>query len=235
MQYLPHLTRAWDSQFYVGGEIDIQPNGSTYTGYTSIAGGWNLGAPVNIFFCGEFDSPPAEAKAFAGRNTFPVGRHFRTFDNGSVPQPTFKGSSARSGAYGDRVGAVFSWNSTEVMNIQSRVGISFISAEKACRYKNEELSSWDVQKAAQAIRDEWNKDVFSKIRVNTDRTANQTRLYLLYSSLYFMHLIPSERIGENPLWESDEPSWDDFYTICRLHSLHSFGTIFLIAVRGPVS
>jgi putative alpha-1,2-mannosidase len=114
----------------------------------------------------------------------------------------------------DRVGAIFSWsNATE---IKSRVGISFKSVDKACSYKNIELSSWSTEDAAQATRDEWNRDVFSKIRVDTSELANKTRLALLYSSLYFMHLIPSERVGENPLWDSDEPYWDDFYTMWDL-------------------
>ncbi|KAI8931791.1 hypothetical protein NX059_011428 [Plenodomus lindquistii] len=212
--YLPHPTRSWDSQFYTGGEIEIQPNSSIYTGYTSIAGGWNIGAPATVYVCGEFDSPPDQGKAFKGRNTFPVSRHFRTFDNGGVvPRPTYTGSSARSGPLNDRVGAVFTWSNTE--NVKSRVGISFMSVEKACAYKNAELS-WSIEDTAQVARDEWNRDVFSKIRVDISAAANKTRLTLLYSSLYFMHLIPSERIGENPLWESDEPSWDDFYTMWDL-------------------
>ena len=66
-----------------------------------------------------------------------------------------------------------------------------------------------------AARKEWNKDIFGKIKVPTDDSANKTRLSLLYSSLYFAHLIPSERTGENPFWDSDEPSWDDFYTMCE--------------------
>lgn len=28
--------------------------------------------------------------------------------------------------------------------------------------------------------------------------------------------MPSDRTGENPLWVSDEPFWDDFYTLCKL-------------------
>ena len=68
----------------------------------------------------------------------------------------------------------------------------------------------------QAARDEWNRDIFSKIRVDTSDSANKTRLALLYSSLYFMHLIPTQRVGENPLWDSDEPYWDDFYTMWDL-------------------
>ncbi|KAF2713836.1 glycoside hydrolase family 92 protein [Pleomassaria siparia CBS 279.74] len=213
--YLPHPTRSWDSQFYAGGEIEIQPNSTIYTGYTSIANGWNLGPPVTVYVCGEFDSTPDQAKAFNGRNTFPVGRHFRTFDNGTTPEPTFQGSSARAGPQNNRVGAIFSWNGTDGNSeVKSRVGISFMSVDKACAYKNEELSSWDIETTAQTARDEWNRDVFSKIRVSPD--GNQTRLALLYSSLYFMHLIPSERVGENPLWENEEPYWDDFYTMWDL-------------------
>jgi predicted alpha-1,2-mannosidase len=212
--YLPHPTRSWDSQFYTGGEIEIQPNSSTYTGYASVAGGWCIGAPVTVYVCGEFDSPPNEAKAFKGRNTFPTSRHFRTFGNGTIPKPTYTGSSARSGPMNDRVGAIFTWSNTT--EVKSRVGISFISVEKACAYKNAELASWSIEETAQAARDEWNRDVFSKIQVDTSEAANKTRLALLYSSLYFMHLIPSERVGENPLWESDEPSWDDFYTMWDL-------------------
>ena len=187
-----------------------------YTGYTSIANGWCLGPPVTVYVCGEFDSPADEARAFKGKNTFPVGRHFRSFGNASTPEPTYTGSSARSGPQSDRVGAIFSWNGTDdSAEIKSRVGISFMSVEKACAYKNEELS-WSIEETTQAARDEWNRDVFSKVRVDTSEKANKTRLALLYSSLYFMHLIPSERVGENPLWESDEPYWDDFYTMWDL-------------------
>ncbi|XPS73111.1 hypothetical protein M3J09_005264 [Ascochyta lentis] len=212
--YLPHPTRSWDSQFYTGGEIEIQPNASTYTGYTSIAGGWCIGAPVTVYVCGEFDTPPEEAKAFKGKNTFPTSRHFRSFNNATTPFPTFTGTTARSGPLNDRVGAMFSWRN--VKEVKSRVGISFMSVDKACAYKDAELSTWSIEDTKQKARDEWNHDVFSKIRVDTSESANKTRLALLYSSLYFMHLIPSERVGENPLWESDEPYWDDFYTMWDL-------------------
>lgn len=43
MQYLPYTARSYDSQFYAGGRVDIDKNNSIYTGYASVAGGWNLG------------------------------------------------------------------------------------------------------------------------------------------------------------------------------------------------
>jgi putative alpha-1,2-mannosidase len=66
-----------------------------------------------------------------------------------------------------------------------------------------------------AAVDTWNNDVFSTISVNTNDAANKTDLALLYSSLYFSHLMPSNRTGENPLWVSAEPYYDDFYAICN--------------------
>ena len=151
--YLPHPTRSWDSQFYTGGEIEIQPNSSTYTGFTSIAGGWCIGAPVTVYVCGEFDTPSNDAKAFKGKNTFPVSRHYRSFDNATTPFPTFTGNSARSGPMNDRVGAVFSWDN--VTEVKSRVGISFMSVDKACAYKNSELPNWSIDDTMQAAREEW--------------------------------------------------------------------------------
>ncbi len=81
-----------------------------------------------------------------------------------------------------------------------------ISVERACKYKNDEIPSWNLNDAVSAAVEEWNTDVFSKIRVSTDSSQNRTNLVLLYSSLYFMHLMPSDRTNENPLWPSTD-SW----------------------------
>jgi predicted alpha-1,2-mannosidase len=88
-----------------------------------------------------------------------------------------------------------------------------ISTEKACKYKNQEITSWKVQDTVDAAVQEWNQDVFSKIQVATDVSQNRTNVVLLYSSLYFMHLMPSNRNGENPLWPGNVDHWDDFYTL----------------------
>ena len=166
-----------------------------------------------MYFCGEFENTPVEAKTFKGLNTTRVV-------SGAPPEPTYGGESAEAGTEGYRVGALFSWgapNETSYAStVKSKIGISFISQEKACNFKDDEIPSWDEQDTVTAAQDEWNKDIFSTVQVDTGPEANQTLLTLLYSSLYFMHLMPSDRTGENPLWESDEPSWDDFYCICTL-------------------
>ncbi|KAF2774055.1 glycosyl hydrolase [Teratosphaeria nubilosa] len=210
--YLPSETGGSNCQFYTGGEINLQPDGKTYTGYTSIGGGFSESAPSTVYFCGEFDQAPDQARTFSGRLTDPVQRE-HTWSNEPIPQPTFGNTSETSGPLNNRVGALFTWSESSSSTIKSRVGISFISASKACTFKNDEIPSWNLDDTVQAAKSEWNRDVFSKIRVSTDPSQNQSNLILLYSSLYFTHLMPSDRTGENPLWDSGEPSFDDFYTL----------------------
>nr|POF13889.1 putative secreted glycosidase [Quercus suber] len=211
--YLPSETGGSDCQFYAGGEISLHDGGRTYKGYTTNGGGFSESAPSTVYFCGEFSEAPAQAKTFRGRLTDPVQRQ-HSFADEPIPHPTFRGRDIESsGGLNDRVGAVFTWSNASSSTVKSKVGISFISAEKACTFKNKELPSWHIHDTVEAARYEWNKDVFSKIEVPLDKSQNLTKIRLLYSSLYFMHLMPSDRTGENPLWESDEPSWDDWYTM----------------------
>lgn len=170
-------------------------------------------APATTFFCGEFEQPPAEGHTFRGRNTAPVQRQ-HTLSDEPIPHPTFRNrTTEESGPLTDRVGAIFSWNNStnsSASTVKSRVGISFISVEKACTFKDQEIPSWNLNDTVAAAVKEWNEDVFSKIQVPTDSSQNRTNLVLLYSSLYFMHLMPSDRSGENPLWEGED-YWDGEY------------------------
>lgn len=98
----------------------------------------------------------------------------------------------------DRIGALFSWDAGQESRINSRVGISFMSVDKARSYIRSEIPSWELDDTVRSAVKEWNNDVFSKIQVPLDDTANMTHVRLLYSSLYFIHLMPSDRTGENP-------------------------------------
>lgn len=175
-----------------------------------------LGAPFTVYFYGEFSSAPHKAQTFTGNNTTPLHQNQNITNEGpGHPIWGHKSDRATSGPMGDRVGALFTWEDSEPSQINSRIGISFISVEKARSYILNEIPSWELDDTVVSAVQEWNDNVFSKIRVPLGETANTTHVRLLYSSLYFMHLMPSDRTGENPLWVSEEPYWDDFYTLCK--------------------
>ena len=92
----------------------------------------------------------------------------------------------------------------------SKTGVSWISTDKACQFLDE-ISGFDLNATVDTAKSTWNSDVLSKIQVAD--TSNSTRLEMFYSALYRTHLLPSNRTGERPYWESDEPYFDDFYTL----------------------
>lgn len=150
---------------------------------------------------GYFDAAPTRNKTYVGTDT-----------HGSVEQRNGSASSTESST---RVGALFSFRE---QTVTSRVGISWISTEKACRNVDEEIP--EGTKLDAVVRDaeeEWTTKVLSKV---TTTNTNETSLSLLYTSLYFMHLIPTNQTGENPHWSSPEPYYQDIFTfwVC-IHTL----------------
>ncbi|GIJ87566.1 hypothetical protein Asppvi_006476 [Aspergillus pseudoviridinutans] len=238
--YLPGNLGDANGQYYVGGEIKIEEHGRAYSGYGTYVGGWNNGAPFTVYFYGEFSNKPAMARTFTGANTDPIPR-YQTFA-GAIGEPIYGNvtDKATSGPVNDRVGAVFSWGEKANPQIVSRIGVSLISSDRARSYIRSEIPSWRLNDTVKAAVDQWNQEVLGKIQVPLDSTANMTHVRLLYSSLYFMHLMPSNRTGENPLWQSEEPLWDDFYTLwdifrCTVSFYHIFQpTYYESMIRGLI-
>lgn len=207
--YLPsERSSKGTGQYYSGGEIQLSRTGKHYTGWGSYGGGFSNSAPMKTYFCGEFEIAPDTGKTFSGPNTDPVpGQH--VWANGGTPQAVLGTSFAESGPRTDRVGAIFTWTHARSFPIRSRIGISMISIEKACHFKESEIPTWKLQDTVDAAKAEWNQDVFSKIIVPEEPTY-RTNMFLLYTSMYFSHLMPSDRSYENPLWPATD-YWDDFY------------------------
>jgi putative alpha-1,2-mannosidase len=155
--------------------------------------GWNRAPRWRVYFCGSFDQP-ATYKTFLGNDL--------TSDN----LAQYSNATSVSSSSG-RLGALFSFNSTRV---SSRVGVSFISSAQACRNADEQIPTGvGIANLRNTTRRAWNDQVLSKV---TTTDTNVTKLNQLYTALYFMHLLPTNKTGENPLWSSSEPYYDDIFT-----------------------
>jgi predicted alpha-1,2-mannosidase len=187
----------WE-QHYSGGSFNISQDGQ-YEGSGTYNNGWNLSPDWMIYFCGRFDRQPVQSYTFitAGNTTI-------TNYNGSA-------------VFGNqRLGGVFTFSGND---LKSRVGISFVSTKKACANLDTEITAnTEMQTLVNNAKARWNEDVLDKFQVSTN---NETDLQLLYSSLYGMFLIPSNRTGENPEWTTPEPYYDDVFTLWDTHRCHT--------------
>ncbi|GAW16477.1 hypothetical protein ANO14919_059060 [Xylariales sp. No.14919] len=191
-------------QNYLGGNITVTTtdDGLRYEGSGSYDNGWNRAPKWTVHFCGYFDQAAT----------------FKTFLGSSATGTTLAeyGDSASQNST-SRLGAVFTFDSTSVT---SRVGVSFVSSEQACSSVEKEIpAGTTLDTLEEDVKAAWTDGVLSKI--TTTDTSNTTNLQLLYSSLYHFLLIPTNKTGENPLWSSTEPYYDDIFTFWDTFRSHT--------------
>lgn len=186
----------WE-QHYSRGNFGFFQDGH-YEGSGTYNNGWNLSPDWNIYFCGRFNQRPLSIRTFKG-----TGTTLASYDT----TPTVYGV--------ERVGGVFAFAESR---ITSRVGVSFISTSQACENLDKEISAeTTLESLVDAAKARWNV-ALSRIQVSSENTAD---LQLLYSSMYGMFLLPSNRTGENPGWSSAEPYYDDVFTLWDTHRCHT--------------
>ncbi len=159
-------------------------------GHASVTGGWNLQpVPYTVYFYAVSDTPAAS-------------RGTRAVENASAQA----GKAPADGP--ERTVAWLEFRGKEARTVRVKVGISFVSVEQA-RANVREIDRFDFDGTREKGVAIWN-DALGKIRVEGG-TEEQKRVF--YTCMYHSMLMPSDRTGENPLWKSKEPYYDDFYAI----------------------
>ncbi|CAG8494514.1 17430_t:CDS:10 [Gigaspora margarita] len=184
-QYIHSLFSILDqnSSRYRGGSIySVSP--SQITGVGHYSGGWNEGSKYTVYFCSQFN-----------KNASSFGTFWKNFINENA---TFLSSFDISFDTPD-IGAVLGFDFDSNMDerhesklvITSRVGISFLSADQACKSAQEEVPNFDFEKTRELAVNAWETEL-SKIRVDGEVRSDLKTIF--YSSLYRTMIIPSDRV-----------------------------------------
>jgi predicted alpha-1,2-mannosidase len=169
----------------------IAPNRIEGTG--NFVGGWNQ-SPYTIHFSAEFDHP-FEA--------------FGTWRNESV-EPGVTAAS-NEGA----VGAYVTFDTTTKETVQMKIGVSFVSPDKA-RKNLQEIPDWEFDSVRRKAEAAWER-VLQQIKIEGG-TEEQRQIF--YTALFHSHYMPHDLTGENVWWDSSEPHYEDFYAIWDTFRTH---------------
>jgi predicted alpha-1,2-mannosidase len=170
----------------------IAPN--RIEGSGNFIGGWNQ-SPYTIHFSAEFDRP------LSGFGTWRDSR----IDAGTV-------AAAGQG----RVGAYATFDTTGNQSVQMKIGVSFISPEKARANLLQEIPNWDFDAVRRQAEAEWER-ALGQIRIEGG-TDEQRRIF--YTALFHCHYMPHDLTGENVWWKSSEPHYEEFYAIWDTFRTH---------------
>ncbi len=90
-----------------------------------------------------------------------------------------------------------------------KIGLSFVSAEQAKQNALSEVAGFDFNGTVRKVLAAW-ETALAPLKVEGG-TADERQQ--LATGLYHSMLMPVDRTGENPLWKSNTPYYDDFYCI----------------------
>jgi len=188
--YLMSGAKQNENQRLTGSSVKIL-SPTEVTGSTSVTGGWNQQTTsYTVYFYAISDAP---AKSFG------------TWRNQTLKPEEREQQSSE----GQKTGAWLQFQAKSGQRVHFKIGISFVGREQAKRNALEEIRGFDFDAARRAAEEAWNQ-ALSKVEI---RGATTDQKQIFYTSLYHTMLMPVDRSGENPLWSSGEPYFDDFYAI----------------------
>lgn len=202
-----------EGQRTTAAHVDVIDDHS-FSGWASFEGGWNP-APYTLYFYAETDRAADDFGAWqAGQGslaTQPGVGHLE-----GLPQARTAASKTAlmidydtQMEFARRLGVWAGFDTAKGRQVQLRLGVSFISVEKAKANLRAEAPDWDFDGMRARAAAEW-RAALGKIEVSGG-TPDQRRIF--YTGLYRTHTMPHDVSGENVWWESKEPHFEDFYTL----------------------
>ena len=177
----------------------IAPNRIEGTG--NFVGGWNP-SPYTLHFSAEFSQ------------NF---KSFGTWRDGDVYPNTVNVTGEQTGA-----GAFATFDATNNRVIEIKIGVSFISSEKAAANIKSEIDKANFDEIRRRAANLW-EAVLSKIKIEG---GSDEQRQIFYTALYRSHYMPHDVSGENAWWQSDAPHYEDFYAIWdTFRTLHPLLTL----------
>ncbi len=177
-----------ESQRFLGGEVHVVSN-REIQGFGRYAGGWNKGGEYRVYFSMMLDQPADAVRTWTGSEV----------------------AEAHDAAVeGDKgLGATFDLAPHSGQVVNAKLAISFVSMAQARATLDQEAPGWNFDSVRTAADNTWN-EALSRVVLHGGTESKRVQIY---SALYHTMLMPSDRTGENPDWQSNEPYYDDYYAI----------------------
>jgi predicted alpha-1,2-mannosidase len=179
-----------EGQSIAGSQVDILSK-TEIAGSTTVTGGWNQQPNTyTVYFYAVSDTPFAVSGTWLDTAVHPASR-------------------TQTAPAGSHAGAWLSVATHAGQVVQLKLGISFVSNEQARQNALSEISGFDFASTKAAAEKTWD----AALQPIELKGADADDVTQFYTALYHSMLMPTDRSGENPLFQSAEPAYDDFYAI----------------------
>lgn len=184
-------------QSRTNGSASVDPSTGRLTGNGTFSPSFGIGS-YDAHFCVDFKGAEIRDTGVWTQNRAATDPKSVSMD----PSGTISASSNSAGTF-----ARFQTPNNE--SIMARVGISFMSVDKACHNAETEQPDFDFEDTVSTAEDAWRRKL-DVISVDADGVSQELQT-VFWSGAYRTMISPQDYTGENPGWQSDEPYYDSFY------------------------
>lgn len=178
----------WEDQHFVGGEAHVvSPH--EVTGVGRYSGGWNRGGEYRVYFALQTDAPVRASHTW-------TGSVISEAKDATVTTET-------------PLGVILDFSTRADQAVHVKVGISFVSVAQAQANLAAEMPGYDLEAARRNVLAQWE----TQLQTIHLQDASPSQMRQIYTAVYHTMLMPVDRTGENPLWQSSEPYYDDYYAV----------------------
>jgi len=166
--------------------------------------GWNIQTtPMKVFFYLITDTPAVSTGTWEdGKGVEPGSK------TASYKMPFTMSTLPKSPAPIVSTGAYLTFAPGE-KPVMVKVGVSFVSIEQAKKNAMSEIAGFNFDGTRKAVVKAWDEEL-ATVKIEGGTTSERQQFA---TGLYHSMLMPVDRTGENPLWQSTTPYYDDFYCI----------------------
>jgi putative alpha-1,2-mannosidase len=184
-----------------GGVVGVYPETGRIIGNGVYSPSFGVGQ-YKAYFCADFEGAKIRKTGTFVRN------------NASDKVKWIDGATAGFFNAGGSAGAWVHFEKPAKGNsIRARVGVSFISVDRACANAETEIPDFGFERAQSVAREAWSGKLGS-IQVDATGVSEEMQT-TFWSGLYRSMLSPQNVTGENQLWNSTEPYYDSWVFACR--------------------
>lgn len=162
---------------------------------------------------------------FLGKNPVPKAREAQQYEDSHLihlTDSTWQGWQTISGGWNNGAAysvfffAVSKRPKGQPSTILLKVGISFVSIDKAKRNLSEDIPHWDFDRTYEECVQKWENEL-KKVQIDSTTPLDQKRMF--YTALYHTMLMPVDRTKDNGLYDDYYAIWDTYRTSTPLLSL----------------
>lgn len=182
------------------GNVTVDPEKMTALGGGTCTGNWS-GKDWDMFFAMAVDTKASEIGTYKGDQL--------SADN------TGKEFSASIDDF-IRFGIYMKFPlSDKPLTVRIKLAISFVSAQKAKSFLDEQIPAFDYDGVREEARKKWSKTL-GVIQLKSDDKALLRRFY---TAMYHMNVQPRNRLSDHGKWDDFHTIWDSWKTVFPMYSL----------------